>query len=345
MQYTNNMKNTEPLVSIDCITYNHEAFISEAIESFLMQKTDFTFEVLIHDDASTDQTANIIRKYEKKHPDIIKPIYQKENQYSQDVEISRQFQFPRARGKYIAFCEGDDYWTDPYKLQKQVDFLEAHPDHGLVHCNFDKLYNKTGRVIHNTNKNNKILNSPEVDVYNGLLTKQCRIATLTVLARTKLLSKAINNIDFSGYMMGDLPLWLEMSQMTKFHYLRDSVGVYRKVEGSMSNTKNTYIVFQKSAARIKLDFSNKYSTPNDIKNNLQIEYSNMMLLHAFYSGDKQLAAQYYNYMAEYGLTISLFNKLIFSSINNKTLYSLFLSFDKINKTILFTINFILRKNI
>ena len=119
----NNVQNTEPLVSINCITYNHEAYIRDALEGFLMQKTDFTFEILVHDDASTDQTANIIRKYEKKYPEIIKPIYQKENQYSQEVEISKQFQFPRARGKYIAICEGDDYWTNPYKLQKQVIVL------------------------------------------------------------------------------------------------------------------------------------------------------------------------------------------------------------------------------
>ena len=156
MQYTNNIPNTEPLVSIDCITYNHEAYIRDALEGFLMQKTDFTFEVLIHDDASTDQTANIIRKYEKKYPDIIKPIYQKDNQYSKGIQISRQFQYPRARGKYIAICEGDDYWIDPYKLQKQVDFLEAHHDYGFIHCNFDKLYEKTGKIVHNANKNNKI---------------------------------------------------------------------------------------------------------------------------------------------------------------------------------------------
>ena len=87
-----------------------------------MQKTDFPFEILIHDDASTDGTADIIREYEAKYPDIIKPIYQTENQYSKGIKVSQVYQFPRAKGKYIALCEGDDYWTDPYKLQKQVDF-------------------------------------------------------------------------------------------------------------------------------------------------------------------------------------------------------------------------------
>ena len=104
-----------PLVSIDCITYNHEAYISQALDGFLMQKTKFLFEVLIHDDLSTDGTADIIRKYEKKYPLIIKPIYQTVNQFSKGVEISKKFQFPRAQGKYIAICEGDDYWTNPNK--------------------------------------------------------------------------------------------------------------------------------------------------------------------------------------------------------------------------------------
>lgn len=93
-----------------------------------MQETDFPFEVIIHDDASTDKTADIIREYEAKYPDIIKPIYQVENQYSKPVNVSTKFVFPQIKGEYVAICEGDDYWTDKTKLQKQVDFLDAHPD-------------------------------------------------------------------------------------------------------------------------------------------------------------------------------------------------------------------------
>ena len=117
-----------PLVSISCITYNHKQYIRDAIEGFLMQRTNFPVEILIHDDASTDGTAEIIREYEKQYPWLIKPVYQTENQYSKHnsfISISK-IQYGRALGKYIAFCEGDDYWTDPYKLQKQVDFLESN---------------------------------------------------------------------------------------------------------------------------------------------------------------------------------------------------------------------------
>ncbi len=115
-------------VSIFCAAYNHEKYIRDALEGFVMQKTSFPFEVLIHDDASTDGTAAIIREYEEKYPEIIKPIYQKENQYSQGIKITPTYQLPRARGKYVAFCEGDDRWTDPLKLQKQYEALEMQPN-------------------------------------------------------------------------------------------------------------------------------------------------------------------------------------------------------------------------
>ncbi|WP_173468726.1 glycosyltransferase [Fibrobacter succinogenes] len=120
---------SKPLVSIKCMTYNHEKYIAQAIDGFLMQQTTFPFEVLIHDDASTDKTATIIRDYESRFPNIIKGIYEKENQYKLDKHHEKIDAL--ISGKYIAVCEGDDYWTDPNKLQLQVDFLESHPDYTL----------------------------------------------------------------------------------------------------------------------------------------------------------------------------------------------------------------------
>ena len=115
-------------VSIICNAYDHGPYIRDALDGFLKQKTDFAYEVLVHDDASTDNTAEIIREYEAKYPEIIKAIYQKENQYSQGINIIFKYQAPRINGKYVACCEGDDYWTDPDKLQKQFDAMESHPD-------------------------------------------------------------------------------------------------------------------------------------------------------------------------------------------------------------------------
>lgn len=116
-------------VSICCETYNHEKYIENAIESFINQKTKFQYEILIHDDASQDKTTEILKKFEKKYPDKIKVIYQKENQYSKgNRRIFLTELLSKARGKYIALCEGDDYWIDELKLQKQYDLMENMQD-------------------------------------------------------------------------------------------------------------------------------------------------------------------------------------------------------------------------
>lgn len=119
----------KPLVSICCITYNHAPFIRQTLDGMLMQE-GVDYEILIHDDCSTDGTTEIVKEYAAKYPDKIFPIYEEENQYSKGVWVDG-FNYKRARGKYIAYCEGDDYWTDPLKLQKQVDFMEANPEYSV----------------------------------------------------------------------------------------------------------------------------------------------------------------------------------------------------------------------
>ena len=122
--------NVTPLVSICSITYNHKPYIRQCLDSLLLQKTNFIYEIIINDDCSTDGTTEIIKEYASKYPNLIHPIFHDENQYSKGVRgMFAKFCFPQARGKYIAMCEGDDYWTDPLKLQKQVDFLESHSDY------------------------------------------------------------------------------------------------------------------------------------------------------------------------------------------------------------------------
>lgn len=124
--------NKSPLVSIICTAYNHEDYIKDALDGFVMQKTNFPFEIIVSDDASTDETALIINQYEKKYPELFKIYYHKENQYSKGIPFFANELIANARGKYIALCEGDDYWTDPYKLQKQVDYLENNKN--FVFC-------------------------------------------------------------------------------------------------------------------------------------------------------------------------------------------------------------------
>ena len=143
-----NWKSKETLVSIRCVTYNQEKYISQALDSFLMQKTNFPFEIVVHDDASTDKTIEIIKEYEKKFPDIVKPIYETENQYSKKDNSLDLIILSHLKGKYTAYCEGDDFWTNKNKLQKQVDFLEQNLDYGFCCTDVDIYYEDKKKYQH-----------------------------------------------------------------------------------------------------------------------------------------------------------------------------------------------------
>lgn len=146
----NRWKSKGVLVSISCTTYNHVDYISDTLDGFIMQKTVYPFEILVHDDCSTDGTDEVIKEYEKKFPNIIKPIYEAENQYQQGKPAnSLVWNVPRAKGKYIAFCEGDDYWIDENKLQIEVDFLEKNQDYGLIYTNFNIYYQDSKEFLNN----------------------------------------------------------------------------------------------------------------------------------------------------------------------------------------------------
>lgn len=235
------------MVSVCCITYNHANFIREAIESFLMQKTTFPFEILIHDDASTDGSAEIIKEYENKYPDIIKPIYQTENQYQQGRTISPVYQWPRARGKYIALCEGDDYWTDSYKLQKQVDFLEGNTDFAISFHN-SIIANQFDRT------NNQLLENPSnyktSDIFLGKI-----IPTQTVLFR----NTQNFPVDLFKTINGDTLLFCLIANQTNkgayFHHdINDSIyrhhedGVWSKItvkDKYMNSIKTMSLIYKR----------------------------------------------------------------------------------------------------
>jgi len=219
----------EILVSIICNTYNHENYIADAIESFLMQKTNFKYEIMIHDDASTDKTAEIVKKYEAKYPDIIKPIYQKENQYSKGIKVDI-LNGGRAVGKYHALCEGDDYWTDPYKLQKQADFLEANSDYSLcVHAAtvIDAIAKRKISNMRPSNANRDF--STEDIIYGG----GGIFATNSMFYR-RIKTEIIPDF-FNKASVGDYPLIIYLSLIGKIYYIDEFMSVYRyAVPGSWS---------------------------------------------------------------------------------------------------------------
>ena len=172
----------EIMVSIICNTYNQESYLRQTLDSFINQKTNFNFEVIIHDDASTDSTAEIIREYQRRYPKIIVPIIEKENQYKKNVNITLDIDLPLAKGKYFAFCEGDDFWIDPLKLQKQVDYMENNPLCTMCIHSSIKV-NKKGKNLgqYSTFEKNEIISMDKVILSGG---EFC--ATNSILAPTRL---------------------------------------------------------------------------------------------------------------------------------------------------------------
>ena len=209
-----------PLVSICCQTYNHKNYISQAIDGFLMQKTNFPFEVLLRDDASTDGTSEIVKEYSEKYPNIINPLIYAENQWQKGVSPFRD-NVKRATGKYIAICEGDDYWTDPLKLQKQVDFLEGHEEFSLV-CHDALIINEmTNRstLFFGLNKKKQICSTPDT-----LNVHFCPTASI-VLRREAILP--LSNFDISA-VAGD-HLLVQLASLNGLLYrMFDVMSVYRK---------------------------------------------------------------------------------------------------------------------
>lgn len=217
----------KPMVSIVCTSYNHGDYLAEAIESFLMQKTNFEFEILIYDDASTDHSPQVIKQYESKYPSLIKPIYQTQNQYSKGVRVE-MFNHNRAIGKYIAVCEGDDYWTDPDKLQKQVDYMEEHPACSMTVHAADRVLSDKKKVLSTVRpeKGNAIFSVDRVIEGGGDL-----IATNTMVyskEKVRVLAPFYLNA-----VVGDYPLVILAALHGTVDYLDENMSAYRVgVKGS-----------------------------------------------------------------------------------------------------------------
>jgi glycosyltransferase involved in cell wall biosynthesis len=218
-----------PLVSILCPTYNHELYIADAIDGFLMQKTDFDFEIIIHDDASTDKTSEIAKSYESKYPGKFNNIYQIENQFSKDIMSVSRILFKAAKGKYIALCEGDDYWTDSNKLKKQIDVLEQNPNITAVFHNteercFDGLLNS--RLYINKMNTSQIVSIHEMHEFNI-------VPTSSLVFRKSYLPAEINTLNFSKLHFGDWPLNLLLARNGDFYYFPFIMSVRRMHQNSI----------------------------------------------------------------------------------------------------------------
>lgn len=240
-------KYPHPLVSIRTSTYNHEPYIKQCIEGVLMQKTNFPFEYIIGEDYSTDETRKIVFEYARKYPDIIRVITA---DYNVGSKANGRRCIRACRGKYIAICEGDDYWTDPLKLQKQVDFLENHPEYGMCYTKVRYYYQDSAFLGKEWGGNYTSFED---------LFKKNTIPTLSCIYRKQLYEEYVSQVGpkIKDWKMGDYPLWLWFSHESKIAFLPIVTGVYRilKHSASHSTSLEAHLAFNMSYMQIKEFFN------------------------------------------------------------------------------------------
>ena len=276
-------------VCVCCFTYNHSIFIEHALDGFSMQKTSFPYVCCIVDDASTDGEANVINNYMENHFDLPNSYREETNDYNLTlaqhktnencffvVILLKYNHYQQNKTKmpylnkwckeapYFALCEGDDYWTNPLKLQKQVDFLERHPDYSMCHGDaeiyvHEKKWNK-GRIGRIQSKAKSFDSSNRKEMFYRILTGEYPgIVTCTTCIRGDYFNNRVP--DNRQFMMGDKPLWLDMSQKGRVKYFDEVFGVYVKHQGSATRTPNTRMLFTLNAHEMKIYYCEKYGYP------------------------------------------------------------------------------------
>lgn len=227
-----------PVVSVHMITYNHEPYIRQAIEGVIMQKTDFEFELIIGEDCSQDKTREICFEYQKKYPDKIRVLWWHENVSKLGGNGRRVI--AHCRGEFIAFCEGDDYWVDPLKLQKQVDVMREHPSVGICFARSDRYYQVENRYdrLDDSFSRSGILSGEEFGLWNVLYrytktdTKLCQrlVETATILLRVDSFRKGLVKFaDIYSWRLrfGDTLLMQLSTTCADVYFMKDIVSVYR----------------------------------------------------------------------------------------------------------------------
>ena len=259
------MSEVKPLVAIHCLVYNHEPYLRDCFEGFVMQQTNFRFVAIVHDDASTDGSAAIIREYEEKYPHIFKPIYEDTNLYLRGgygaINEVMNAAISTIGVKYVAMCEGDDYWTDSLKLQKQVDFMEANIEYGLCYTDYDRLEDTSQTLIQSMFEKQ---NQYRPTSYEQHLLKPGYLAPMTWLYRFDLMSYVCNS---TIYTDGTYVYMLEFLFNSKVAYIPEVTAVYRSHIGSASSPvdNNALLRYTIGIFRTQIHYTQKYSCREELK--------------------------------------------------------------------------------
>ncbi len=264
------IRQDEPAVSVNIITYNHAPYIRGCLDGILMQQTCFPFEVVLGEDESTDGTRKICMEYAEKYPDRIKLILRKQSDPGRDIYLSQGVYnyietAKLCRGKYMALCDGDDVWTDPLKLQKQFDIMEGDPGLSLVHSNYDKLDDISGCRLKNTGRKYHLKRmdvSEKPDVLD-VLHRAYPVAASTAFVRTRDLLEIFENNPgiFQQCPMGDVSTWCELLDYGSFHFQSESLCHYRILPESDSNSLSAERKFRfvNGASNLGLMIGEKYN--------------------------------------------------------------------------------------
>jgi len=244
-----------PLLSVCITTYNHSKYIKDAIEGVLKQKVNFLLEIIIADDFSTDGTREIILEYKTKYPGIIKLLLQEKNVGAAKNWLNL---VTTPTSKYIAYFDGDDYWIDQNKLQKEVDFLETHPEYGLVHTDYLQYHERRNKYLHVNREPQSLCG----DIFLAMLKiNYNQIITSTLVARTLLINDSIQELSdtLTKYEIGDYPMVLSIASKSKIGYLNDVTSVYRILKESSSHSKDVRksIGFRRATMDIIFAFSQR----------------------------------------------------------------------------------------
>ncbi|MEZ9588274.1 hypothetical protein BCU09_16850 [Vibrio cyclitrophicus] len=270
------MNTDEVLVSIVCATYNQEAYISDALDGFLSQVTDFRFEIIIHDDASTDNTSQIIRRYKKEYPSIITVIIQEENQYSKGAFRPLVYASKYAKGHYIAICEGDDYWIDSNKLSKQVSLIKKNNNTGLVISDYNVKVEQENRYIFNCVKKNKVEVLSKLN-FESFLVNMGYFAPMTWLLPLELWKEAtdVNEVCHDGTFVW----FLYILKNSKVLILDDTTSVYRHLTESATKSSDVDKLLKrnKSLLETQLRFHNYYDLNESLIDDIYAVHYNQNL--------------------------------------------------------------------
>lgn len=292
-----------PMVSVCLITYNHAPYIRECLEGILMQKTEFNFEVCVGEDESSDGTREICIELAKAYPDRIKLILRRQVDPGREVYLSQGVYnyietTKECRGKYVALCDGDDVWTDPHKLQKQFDIMEADPSISLVHSSYDKFDELSGCRTRNVNQQKCSRYAKDIDrttLIFDVIQRNYPIAASTAFLRTANALEIFKDSEelFRVCPMGDIITWCELVNYGVFHYQKESHVLYRILAESDSNSQSAEkkFTFVNGASNYGLLTGEKYNLPMDKLRRSKVKNCNR---HALLSGHRTEIRRLYN---------------------------------------------------